>query len=167
MPGKNNAGSQWLDSSQAHVWLTFMQIQLRLNYEMHRQLQDESGLSLADYHVLSAISVAPGHRLQLSELATYVGWELSRAGHHIRRMAARGLVRRTPSETDGRATDVEITEAGMKAILDAAPRHVALVRRLFFDGLPKHLEGSLREALDGIYDAVIRSGTLPPPPERR
>jgi DNA-binding MarR family transcriptional regulator len=131
---------------------------------MHRQLQDESGLSLADYHVLSAISVAPRQRLQLSELATYVGWELSRAGHHIRRMADRELVRRTPSKTDGRVTDVEITEEGRKAIVDAAPRHVALVRRLFFDGLPKQLEGALREALDGIYDTVIEAGTLPPPP---
>jgi DNA-binding MarR family transcriptional regulator len=140
-----------------------MQIQLRLNYEMQRQLQDESGLSLADYHVLSAISGMATGRVQLSELATLVGWELSRAGHHVRRMADRGLVRRTPSATDGRVTDVEVTEQGMKAIKDAAPAHVALVRRLFFDGLPKGLEASLRDALDGIYDAVVKNGTLPSP----
>jgi DNA-binding MarR family transcriptional regulator len=139
-----------------------MQIQLRINYEMHRQLQNDAGLSLADYHILSAISDAPGQRVQLSDLATMIGWEHSRTGHQIKRMADRGLVRRAPSETDGRVTDVELTPAGMKAISKAAPAHVALVRQLFFDGLPKRLEGPLREALDGIHESVVRNGTLPP-----
>jgi hypothetical protein len=44
---------------------------------------------------------------------------------------------------------------------------VALVRRLFFDGLPKGLEPSLRDAFDGIYDAVVKNGTLPLPSAER
>ena len=141
-----------------------MQVQLRLNYEMHRQLQEESGLSLADYHILSAVSDAPARRVQLSDLATLVGWELSRTSHHIRRMADRGLVQRIKSDSDRRATDIALTRAGTKAIRDAAPAHVALVRRLFFSGLSKDLERSLRSSLDAVYATVVEGGTLPLPP---
>jgi len=31
-----------------------MRVQLRMNYEINRQLQRDSELSLADYHVLNA-----------------------------------------------------------------------------------------------------------------
>ena len=39
-----------------------MRVQLRMNYEMNRQLQSDAGLSLADYDVLAALSRAPGGR---------------------------------------------------------------------------------------------------------
>jgi DNA-binding MarR family transcriptional regulator len=79
---------------------------LRLQYEMNRQLQDDAGLTLADYDVLVALSNAPGGRLQLSVLAATIGWERSRLSHHLLRMGKRGLVDRLPSDSDGRATDV-------------------------------------------------------------
>jgi DNA-binding MarR family transcriptional regulator len=160
----SEAGPTWLDAAQARIWITFMQVQLRLSYEMNRQLLSDSQLQLGDYHVLSALSAAPGERLQVSALATYVGWERSRLSHHAERMARRGLVERVPSPTDGRATDIRLTSRGRDAIAAAAPEHVALVRRLFFDGLPAELQADFQVALDGIYQTLIARGTLAPPP---
>jgi DNA-binding MarR family transcriptional regulator len=158
--------ARWLDEAQARTWITFMQVQLRLSYEMNRQLLSDSRLQLGDYHVLSALSTAPQARLQVSALATYVGWERSRMSHHAERMARRGLVERVPSLSDRRATDIRLTDLGWDAITRAAPGHVALVRRLVFDGLPAELAAGFQAALDAIYQTLITDGTLaaPPPP---
>src|SRR3984893_5990169 len=104
---------------------------MRLNYEMNRQLQSDGVLSLADYHVLNALTDAPDGRLQVSDLAALIGWERSRASHQLRRLCERGLAERIPSEDDGRAPDATLTKAGREAIAAAAPAHVALVRRMF------------------------------------
>jgi MarR family len=44
--------------------------------------------------VLTALSVAGGGRMPVTVLAAHIGWERSRVSHHVRRMSARGLVRR-------------------------------------------------------------------------
>jgi len=46
----------WLTPKQQRAWIAYMRVQLRMNYEMNRQLQADSGLSLADYDVLVALS---------------------------------------------------------------------------------------------------------------
>src|ERR1700730_7648956 len=103
---------------------------MRMNYEMNRQLQSDSDLSLADYHVMNALTEAPGGRLQVSGLAALGGWERSRASHQLRRLCERELAERVPSGDDGRATDAILTKPGREAIDAAQARHVALVRRL-------------------------------------
>src|SRR6201987_1641393 len=115
--------SPWPSPSQARAWGAFMRGKLPLNYEINRQLQRDSGLSLADYHVLNALSNAPDHKLQVTDLAALIGWERSRLSHHLRRLADRGLTNRIQSEDDGRATDAVLTKDGMDAIVEAAPGH--------------------------------------------
>jgi DNA-binding MarR family transcriptional regulator len=141
-----------------------MRVQLWMNYEMNRQLQNDTDLSLADYHVLNAMTDAPGGRLQVSDLAALIGWELSRASHQLRRLCERGLVERIPSEDDRRATDAVLTKAGRAAIDAAAPGHVALVRRLFFDPLPDDLLAPLTAALEHIHVNVNLNSSLPQAP---
>jgi DNA-binding MarR family transcriptional regulator len=152
-----------LSDEQQQTWFAYMRVMLRLNYEMNRQLQTESDLSLPDYDVLNALGDSAGGRLQLTALAARIGWERSRASHHLRRMAGRGLVELTPSQQDGRATDAVLTEAGRDALRQAAPGHAALVRRMFFDGLDEELLAPLRSALEEIHEQVLRTGTLPAP----
>jgi len=38
---------------------------------------------------------------------------------------------------------------------------VALIRRLFFEGLRQHLPADLQQALDTSYQTLIAQGTLP------
>jgi DNA-binding MarR family transcriptional regulator len=153
----------WLDGDQQRAWLAYIRVQLRLSYEMNRQLLADSGLSLPDYDVLTALSVAEAGRMQITVLAAQIGWERSRVSHHVRRMGARGLVTSALSAADRRVTEVTLTSRGRQALEEAAPGHVDLVRRLFFGGLPAHLAGPLSEALECIYANIIRQGSLPPP----
>jgi DNA-binding MarR family transcriptional regulator len=141
-----------------------MAVQMRLNYEMDRQLQSDSGLSLADYHVLNALTDAPDGRLQVSDLAALIGWERSRASHQLRRLCERGLAERIRSEVDGRATDATLTNAGREAMAAAAPAHVALVRRMFIDPIPEELVPSLTAALEHVRVNINFNSSLPPAP---
>jgi DNA-binding MarR family transcriptional regulator len=141
-----------------------MRVQLRMNYEINRQLQRDSELSLADYHVLNALSNAPDHRLQITDLAALIGWERSRASHQVRRLCERGLTKRVQSEDDGRATDALLTKKGMSAIVAAAPGHVALVRKLFFDPLPDELVSPFTAALEHVQASLNHNSSLPPVP---
>ena len=159
--------SGWLDGDQQRAWLAYIRIQLRLAYEMNRQLLADSGMSLPDYDVLTALSVADGGRMPITVLAAHIGWERSRVSHHARRMSARGMVTFGPSAADGRVTEVALTGQGRQALAEAAPGHVDLVRRLFFGGLPADLVGPLSEALESVYANIINRGSLPPPVDWR
>jgi len=158
--------SPWLDAGQQRAWLAYMRLQLRMNFEMNRQLQADSGLSLADYDVLTALSVAPGRRLPVTALAAQIGWERSRVSHQVKRMNTRGLVSCDLAPADRRVTEVSMTDEGRQAIEAAAVGHVDLVRRLFFDGLPAELLTPFSEALEKIYENVLAKGTLPRPPQQ-
>jgi DNA-binding MarR family transcriptional regulator len=78
-------------------------------------------------------------------------------------MESRGLVQGNLAARDRRATDITLTPEGRRAIVEAAPGHVELVRSLFFEGLPKQLLAPLSEALETIYDHIVEHGTLPAP----
>jgi DNA-binding MarR family transcriptional regulator len=153
----------WLDEDQQRAWLAYIRLQLRLAYEMNRQLLADSGMSLPDYDVLTALSVADGGRMPITVLAAQIGWERSRVSHHVRRMSARGLVTCGLSDADRRVTEVALTDQGWQAQVEAAPGHVDLVRRLFFGGLPDGLVEPLSEALESVYANIIKQGSLPPP----
>lgn len=141
---------RWLTSREQRAWRGFVLMQQRLVRRIGRELQQETGLSAADYEVLVQLSEAPGGRLRAFELGGVTQWEKSRLSHHITRMADRGLVKRESCPTDSRGAFVVMTAAGRKAIEAAAPRHVEHVRRWFIDSLtPEQLD-----ALAEISDAV-------------
>jgi DNA-binding MarR family transcriptional regulator len=153
----------WLTSTQQRTWTNYMQVYLRLEYEMNRQLQSDVGISLADYSVMNALSTEPGRRLQSSRLATRIGWERSRLSHQLRRMESRRLVERIASESDGRATDAKLTAQGWRLLQSAAPKHVACVRTLFFSDLDDAAADTLADLLGEVYETILRNGTLPRP----
>jgi DNA-binding MarR family transcriptional regulator len=153
-----------LSPSQQRAWVTYMRVQLRMNYEINRQLQRDSELSLADFHVLNALCSTPDHKPQVTDLAAFIGWERSRLSHHLRRLCDRGLTERVQSEDDGRATDAVLTEKGMNAVVEATPGHAALVRRLFFDALPDELLSPFTAALEHIEASLNLDSSLPPFP---
>lgn len=152
-----------LNPSQRRAWLAYMRVYHRLEYEMNRQLQADSGLSLADYTVLNALTNAPRYRAQVNVLATTIGWERSRLSHHLQRMGRRGLVERSESAGDRRATDVVLTDDGRREFEAAAPGHAARVKELFFGDLTAAQENALADVLEAAYESILRHGTLPRP----
>lgn len=153
-----------LSSSQQRAWVAFMHVQLRMNFEINNQLQRDSDLSLADYHVLNPLSMAPGNRMQVTDLAGFIGWERSRLSHHLRRLSERGFTERVPSAADGRATDAVLTKKGWEALEQAAPGHMQHVKKLFFDSLPEDLVAPFTAALEHILVGINLNSALPPVP---
>jgi DNA-binding MarR family transcriptional regulator len=154
-----------LTPDQQRAWLAYMRVQLRLTYEMNRELQADSNLSLPDYDVLNALRYAPGGRMQITALAALISWERSRLSHHVRRLQNRGLVESRQAPADRRATEITLTDRGWDEITRASGGHIDLVRRLFFEGLPDELLEPLTVGLESVYDNIIEHGTLPAPTE--
>src|SRR5689334_3673364 len=107
--GEESAFSK-LTPAQQRAWLAFIRLRLRLTFEMNRQLQAESNLSLADYDVLNAMRYEPEGRTLITALAIRIGWERSRLSHHLRRLEGRELVELRTSPTDRRATEITLTD---------------------------------------------------------
>jgi len=114
------------------VWRNYLAMTSRLQSAMSRQLQDDCGLSLADYDVLVALDEQPGCRI--AELGERLGWEQSRLSHQLSRMRARGLVARRGAADDRRAATVDLTADGRAALTSAAPGHAELIRNVVFEG---------------------------------
>lgn len=132
---------RWLTEAEQRVWQAYRRMFLLLNAQLARDLAQDSGLSDADYDVLSALGASPDRRRRVSELADRMLWSRSRLSHHLARMQQRGLVVREECATDGRGAVVVLTDEGTRTIERAAPPHVESVRRHFIDLLsPEQIE---------------------------
>jgi DNA-binding MarR family transcriptional regulator len=108
---------------------------LKLPAALDAQMQRDSGLSHFEYLVLSQLSEATGRTLRMSQLAAIANGSLSRLSHVVKRLEARGWVRREPSRADGRYTNAVLTDAGWDKVVASAPGHVEVVRTLVLDAL--------------------------------
>jgi DNA-binding MarR family transcriptional regulator len=126
---------RWLDEREQGVWRAYLDMQTQLAARLNRDMQDESGLSIADFSVLVQLSEHADQRMRVLELARALGWEKSRLSHQLTRMQQRGLIERSNCSEDRRGAFVVLTETGRAAVEAAAPRHVETVRRYLFDPL--------------------------------
>jgi DNA-binding MarR family transcriptional regulator len=142
--------TRWLSEDERRAWRNFSLMQFQLVALLGREL-GAAGLSYPDYLVLAHLSDCPDGRVRLVELGHDLGWEKSRVSHHITRMEQRGFVERVKCPTDQRGWFVAMTEQGRDAIAQAAPGHVAVVRKYFVDLLT---ERQLK-TLDTIAQTVL------------
>lgn len=149
--------TRWLDEREQAAWRSYLRMQSRLQAELHRRLQAESGLSLADFDVLVALTDRPDERCRVLELATSLEWEKSRLSHHLSRMQKRGLITREECDDDGRGNVVVLTGQGRAAIEAAAPGHVDTVRDLVFDSLSASDVSALARISDAVLSRMDRS----------
>jgi DNA-binding MarR family transcriptional regulator len=146
--------NRWLTEDEQRAWRGLLRMTSQLNARMNRQLQDEYGISLADYEILVALSEAPGGRCRVFELAETLAWEQSRVSHQLARMQRRGLVAREECATDARGAFAVLTEAGRAAIERAAPAHVETVRQLVFDELGPDQLAALIAITSGVLNRL-------------
>ncbi len=126
--------TDWLTPDEEHSWRAYLRMVTAVQVGTAQDLA-ELGLSEPDYEVLSTLSEREDGTSTLHEQATKMGWSRSRLSRHASRMEARGLIRRAPDPADGRGCLLVLTPAGWGVLRDAAPSHVASVRRHFVDRL--------------------------------
>ncbi|MGV9412473.1 MarR family winged helix-turn-helix transcriptional regulator [Nocardia sp. NPDC003693] len=139
------------------AWHAYRRLHLFADAEIARELEQDTGLSMPDYEVLTGIDDlwTPDSCVRVRGLAAHLHWPHSRLSRQLGRMEKRGLIAREACERDGRGDDVLLTEAGRTALRDATPAHRASIARHFTDLLtPAQLT-----ALTEIEQAVARNRT--------
>ncbi|HSX66508.1 MarR family winged helix-turn-helix transcriptional regulator [Nocardioides sp.] len=144
----------WLTDEQQRIWRNWLRLNRELQATLAREIAATSDLSMADFGVLVQLTDVPEGRARISELADNLGWERSRVSHQLKRMQSRGLVERFECAEDGRGSFVGVTDAGRRAIADAAPGHVASVRRLVVDHLSDAEFTDFGRLVDRLLEAL-------------
>jgi DNA-binding MarR family transcriptional regulator len=121
---------------------------------MNRQLLSTTGLSLADFSVLSALSQVSDGSLRVFELRERLRWEKTRLTHQVSRMVARGLLERRSCVEDTRGNHVALTEQGRSAIQEATPLHIRHVRQVFFDAVSSRQLDTLAAVSEAVLEAL-------------
>src|SRR3954451_6865413 len=97
---------QWLTDDEQRAWRGLLQIPWPRAPRLNRDLQQSSGLSLADYDVLVLLTEASDGQLPVFEIADDLPWEQSRLAHHLALLERRRLVAREECTTDKRGAFV-------------------------------------------------------------
>lgn len=150
--------TEWLSDDEQCTWRAVVEMNRLLAEATDRQLQRDSGMPVAYYAILVALSEAPDRAMRMTALAEAVEGSQSRLSHAVARLVDRGWVRRRRCDSDGRGWYAELTDEGFEALESAAPGHVATVRAAVFDVLTTSQQHALREA------ASLISGSLRPAP---
>jgi DNA-binding MarR family transcriptional regulator len=125
--------TQWLDEQEMRLWRAFVEVCGGVVQELDSSLKHEANLTFDDYEVLVHLSEATDHRLRMSDLSSCLLHSQSRVTQRVDRLACRGLVTREKCTSDRRVTYAVLTNKGLRAIEEAAPGHVAQVRRHLLD----------------------------------
>ena len=142
---------RWLSEEEQRAWRAYLESTKVLFDALDRQLQREADMPHAYFEILVRLSEAPGRALRMSELADITRSSRSRLSHAVARLEERGWLAREDHPTDRRGQVATLTDAGFAVLREAAPGHVATVRRLMIDALtPDQLS-----QLTAIGEAVV------------
>jgi DNA-binding MarR family transcriptional regulator len=150
---------QWLNDRESQAWRGLVMATQALNAQVERDLIADAGLSMADYAVLANLSEIDGRRLRATDLAERLSWSRSRLSHQVGRMETRGLVKRESCGEDARGSFVALTDEGYETIANAAPNHVASVRRHLFAALSPAEVDSLANVMIVIAAHLSANGS--------
>lgn len=143
-----------LTERQAAAWASYQRMRTQLSGRLGRELMRETGLSEADYEILTAIVESPDGSARSLALRCGLDWEKSRLSHQLRRMTERGLVVREECLEDNRGFVVRASEAGRAAAAAARRHHEDAVRRYVADVLSPEQLDSLGSIADTVLEKI-------------
>ena len=141
---------RWLDEEEMAAWLPLMRVLTLLPQQLDRQLREQAGINHMYYMIMVLLSAQPEREMTLSSLAQGVGMIPSRLTHALTSLEGRGWVERKRCETDRRVQYARLTDSGLRALEQAAPGHVAEVRRTVIDRLSRRDLADLRRLTEKI-----------------
>ena len=141
--------TKWLNPREMKAWRSYIIASRRLLDALDLDLAGHD-LSMADYEVLALLSEAPDRRMRMTELADLAMVSKSRLSHRMKVMEKIGWVKRQACDSDKRGSWAVMTDKGWKAIVKAAPDHVASVRNRLID----HLTVKDQEDVSKIFERI-------------
>ena len=142
---------QILSYSQEAAWASYQRMRVRLAERLNRELAHKTGLSEADFEILSALTQTPEESVRALALRCGLEWEKSRLSHQLRRMEARGLITREECPEDNRGSVIRVTDTGRQLVAEARIHYEQIVRRYVAD----ILTAEQLEALGTIAELVL------------
>lgn len=143
-----------LTEEQRAVWDAYQRMRIRLSGRLNQEIGRATGLSEADFEILSWLLESPDESVRALELRCGLEWEKSRLSHQLRRMEQRGLVRREECAEDNRAAMVRITGAGRERVEAARSIYERAVGRLVMDALTGEQVAQLGEIAETILQKL-------------
>jgi DNA-binding MarR family transcriptional regulator len=131
------------------AWLTLLQAHATLMRRLESDLEQETGLALADFDVLAQLASAGGE-LRMTDLAARALISRSGMTRRVARLVEEGLVRRADADADGRGVVVMLTEAGVGRLVETAPAHARGISKLFVQQLDDEELAILERALGKV-----------------
>ena len=119
-----------LDATETARWTAWKRATAAVTEAVAREIADASGLSVADFAVLTRLVELGSGSLRQQQLTRLLGWERSRLSRPISRMTDRGLV---SADRSGSARLISATDQGRTAVIAARPAHATAVRRVLLD----------------------------------
>ena len=153
-------GTAWLSKQQHDAWVSLAAIMELLPAVLDTQLRRDSAITHFEYLVLAILEAAPKRTMRMTELASQTNATLPRLSHVARRLETSALIERFPCPEDRRATNVKLTAAGLRKVKQAAPGHVAAVRRFVIDALTPEQITQLHAIGAAILDKVDPNGFM-------
>ncbi|MFI1093350.1 MarR family winged helix-turn-helix transcriptional regulator [Streptomyces sp. NPDC020917] len=133
---------------------TLGQVMSALPRGVEQDMARAGRLPLSEYTALMHLSEAEGRTMRMSELALASNLSLSGMTRIVQRLEKRELVARAKCDADGRGWNAVLTDAGLAALEDSWPVHLASVRRRVLDHLPDEDLPRLTEVLKRIADTA-------------
>jgi DNA-binding MarR family transcriptional regulator len=112
------------------AWRSLLRAHASLLRRLDTDLQQATGLALADFDVLAQLAQAHG-ALRMTELADRALISRSGMSRRVARLVDEGLLRRDKAGTDGRGVVVALTETGITRLAATAPVHARGIATLF------------------------------------
>src|SRR5829696_8039126 len=112
------------------AWRSLLRAHATLLRRLDTDLQQATGLALADFDVLAQLAEAHGE-LRMTELADRALISRSGMSRRVARLVDEGLVRRDRATTDARGVVVALTKAGIARLSETAPVHARGISELF------------------------------------
>ena len=153
MADESKSEPRWLNAAEMKAWRRYIIASRRLLEALDDDLAAHD-ISMSDYEVLAQLSEAPDRRMRMSELAEVAMISRSRLSHRIKVMEKAGWVKREACPIDKRGYFAVMTPKGWKAIVAAAPDHVASVRVRFLDALDKGDQKVLAEIFEKVATRI-------------
>jgi len=144
------------------AWRGLIRLRETVMREIDGRLRREGLLSLADYGVLITLVTEPTLGLRMSELGVRRMLTPSGITRVVDRLEKRGLVRREPDPSDGRAAVAVLTRPGLEALRRAQFVHHAAVRELYLGSLTVRELEQLAALFEKAQPGVVTATTWPP-----
>lgn len=151
----NATETRWLSEDQQRSWRAYLVGTTLLMDRLDRDLREQHDLSMPEYEILVRLSEAPDQRMRMAELAGSISHSRSRVTHTVARLEKDGLVQRSACASDGRGVEAVLTDQGFARLEEAAPTHVAGVRRFLVDLAGDDDFAAVGRVFDAVADKLI------------